>query len=475
MIPRPVLALLMICAGISAAQAAGRPNILFILTDDQAPWAIGVSGNPQAHTPHLDSLFKSGASLVNSFTVTPVCSPSRASTISSRYGSEVGITDWINPKSEPDLGLDPATPTFPRLLKDNGYDTALIGKWHLGTQDKYHPSVFGYDFFLGFRDGGRPPFGPILEVDGKDQKVQGLIVDILTDEAIRRLRMRDKASDRPFLLCLHYREPHAAWLPVRDEDWEPFASLDPELPDPDYPNLQVDRVKKMMKEYLASVAAVDRNVGRLLDELKLLKYADDTIVIFTSDHGYNMGHNGIWHKGNGHWVVDNPPAATKNVPQGQRPNMYDNSLRVPTAVRWPAVTRPGQTVTGTVTNLDWFPTILDMAGIAADPSLQIRGRSIVPLLKGTAVDWSQDVFGQYSTHHQSRTQMRMYRTPEYKLVRDFLNPELDELYDLKNDPQERSNIIDSADPGGVAARTRLDKLLRERMEQIGDPVLSEVR
>ncbi|MCA8998739.1 MAG: sulfatase-like hydrolase/transferase [Planctomycetaceae bacterium] len=465
-------ALVLLFTVIISAQtfAADRPNILFILTDDQAPWALGVSGNPQAHTPHLDELFQSGAYLVNSFTVTPVCSPSRASTISSRYGTEVGITDWINPRNEPDLGLDPATPTFPKKLHESGYETALIGKWHLGTLDKFHPTVFGYGYFMGFREGGTTPFGPNLEVNGQMQKVQGLTTDILTDEAIRWLRLREQKQDQPFLLCLHYRAPHARWLPVRDEDWEPYAELDPEIPNPEYPNLDVDRVKKMMREYLASVSGVDRNVGRLLAELELLKYHENTIVIYSSDHGYNMGHNGIWHKGNGHWVVTDPPAATDNIPRGQRPNMYDHSLRVPTAVRWPSVTKPGTWIEETVTNLDWFPTLLDVAGIEQEESLGLRGKSIVPVLKGTAPDWENDFYAQYTTHHQSRTQMRMYRTPEWKLIRDYLNEGRDELYDLKNDPAERNNLIDSADPGGRQALPELDRKLRQHMAQVQDPV-----
>ncbi|MEZ6067459.1 MAG: sulfatase-like hydrolase/transferase [Planctomycetaceae bacterium] len=302
-----LLALFVLTGKPAAGAGEGpRPNILFLLTDDQAPWALGLAGHPHAVTPQLDRLFQSGAYLPNSFTVTPVCSPSRASLMTSRYGSELGITDWIHPKNEPDLGLDPATPVWPILLQAAGYQTALFGKWHLGTQDRFHPTEFGFDEFLGMREGGASPRNPTLEVNGQMQKVHGFPPDIFTDEAIRWLRLRDpKAS--PFCLCVHYREPHAAWLPVRDEDWEPFASLDPQVPNPDVPNLDVERVKKMTREYLASLHSVDRNVGNILDELERLDLADNTIVIYTSDHGYNMGHNGIWHKGNGHWVVTDPP------------------------------------------------------------------------------------------------------------------------------------------------------------------------
>jgi uncharacterized sulfatase len=228
----------------------------------------------------------------------------------------------------------------------------------------------------------------------------------------------------------------------------------------------------MMREYLSSVRGVDRNVGRILKTLDELKLADNTIVIFTSDHGYNMAHNGIWHKGNGHWALLEPPAGTKNVPRGQRPNMYDNSLRVPTAIRWPGVIEPGTKVTQTVTHLDWFPTLLAMAGVELPDDLGIRGRNIVPILKGNPPkDWNNDLYAEYSTHHQSHTQMRAYRTDRWKLVRDYLNPERDELYDLQADPEETTNLIASDSPEVKAAIKLLQAKLAESMQATGDKLL----
>ena len=200
-------------------------------------------------------MFREGTFLVNSFTVTPVCSPSRASLLTSRYGSELGITDWIHPRNEPELGLAPGTPTWPRMLSDAGYHTGLIGKWHLGKQDRCHPTVFGYDDFMGFREGGTKVENPPLEIDGETRVVRGLTTDILTDEAIRWLRLHD-GSAGPFALSLHYRAPHSPWLPLRDADWDPFKELDPTLPDPDYPKLDVARVERMTREYLGSVLSV---------------------------------------------------------------------------------------------------------------------------------------------------------------------------------------------------------------------------
>ncbi|MHC2069892.1 sulfatase family protein [Bremerella sp. T1] len=453
------------------AEESSRPNILFLFTDDQAPWAFGASDYPHAVTPNMDSLVKDGAYLPNAFTVTPVCSPSRASLISGRYGSELGIQDWIHPKTEPNLGLPIDTTTWVQLLQHSGYHTGLVGKWHLGTPDNMHPTKFGYDYFMGFRTGGAPTKNPTLEKDGKNEKFTGLTTDILTDYALEFIKNR---TDAPFCLSVHYRAPHTTWLPVADEDWAPFADLDPTIPNPDYPNLNVPRVKKMTREYLASVAGVDRNIGRILKLLEETNLEENTIVIFSSDHGYNMGHNGIWHKGNGHWVLTKNPPATKNIPNGQRPNMYDNSIRIPTAIRWPGVISQGTVINETVSNLDWFPTILAMANVSIPENVKLYGESFTPLLKGEEVEWDNDFYAEYSTKHQSRTHMRMYRTPEWKLIRDYLNEGRDELYHLTEDPAESQNLIDSDSAEVQAIVKELDAKILANMKAINDPVLKTI-
>jgi choline-sulfatase len=452
---------------LAAEPAAQRPNILFIYTDDQAPWAVGVAGRSQVKTPNLDALFRQGARFDNAFTTTPVCSPSRGGLLTSRYGSELGITDWLKAETEPQAGLKPGTLTWVELLRRAGYRTGLVGKWHLGVTDESHPTEFGYRYFMGFRSGGASPENPELEVDGVQRQFDGFTPDILTDHAVRFIR---DAGEGPFCLSLHFRAPHTPWLPVADEDWSLFASLDPAIPNPDYPALDVPRVKRATREYLASVHSVDRNVGRLLKQLDDLQLAANTIVIFTSDHGYNMGHNGVIHKGNGHWVLTDPPPAAENIPRGQRPNMYDNSIRVPACVRWPGVVKPDTVIEQTVSNLDWFPTLLAMADVPLPRETVVRGRSILPLLRGEQVEWEDDFYAEYSTKHQSRTHMRMYRTPHWKLVRDMLNPDRDEFYDLSNDPAEANNLIDSRSAPVWRVIAELDAKIRERMEELGDPV-----
>ena len=453
----------------SARARKDKPNIIFIMTDDQGPWAFGAAPNPEARTPNMDRLRSQGVRLTNCFVTTPVCSPSRASLITSRYGTEVGITDFIKSRR---VGLDPGFATWPRVMADAGYVTALIGKWHLGDKDKYHPTLYGYEEFTGFRWGGEVSKDPKVEVNGEIGTVQGYTPDILTDYAIDFIRRR---KDEPFMLSLHYWAPHAStvhrtakgehtWLPMRDEDWLPFEDLDPSIPNPDYPKLDVPRVKRMMREYLASVASVDRNLGSLLEALDELGLAGNTVVIFTSDNGYNMGHNGVWAKGNAEWALTDK--------RGDRPNLYDNSLRVPTFVRWPGVIEPGTTVERTISFLDWFPTVLAMAGLEVPRDSGVRGRNFLPLLKGEVVEWDNDLYGQYSM--RGAGDMRTYRTPRWKLVRDFKHVIKDELYDLMKDPGETRNLIDSSDLQVQQVRRLLNGKLLERMRAINDPALSLV-
>ena len=462
-----LLALLTVAASL---QAADRPNILFIYTDDQAGWELGLSGQPHASTPYMDKLFRRGAYLPHSFTVSPVCTPSRASLITSRHGSELGLTDWLSPKREPYGGLEADTLAWPELVRDAGYATGLVGKWHLGLLDEHHPTRHGYGLFMGFRGGGASAADPVLEKGGQDRQLRGLTADILTDQAMAFLE-RDRVG--PFLLSLHYRVPHTRWLPVAPEDWEPFEGLNPVIPNRDYPYLDAERVRTMTREYLASTRSVDCNLGRLLAKLDQLGLTGSTVIVYTTDHVYNMGHSGVWHKGNGHYVLLRNPPATANIPSGQRPNMWDRSVRVPTAVIWPGKIDAGRVLRETVSNLDWFPTMAAITGAAIPEGAVLRRRDLLPLLTGRAERWDDELYGEYSTHHQSRTHMRMLRTPRWKLVRDFLNPERDEFYDVGADPEETTNLI--YHPKSRATIERLHKRLVRRMDAVGDRLANRER
>jgi choline-sulfatase len=433
-----------------------RPNIVFLYTDDQAQWAVGAYGNREIKTPNLDSLARRGAIFRNAFTVTPVCSPSRAALLVSRYPSELGIADWIDPRKEPEVGLAPAAVTWPELLKGFGYTTMLAGKWHLGTLPEFHPTRQGFDRFVGFLDGSNQPIDPRLEVDGKVKLLKGSLPDLLVDEGLSFI---EQHRPGPFLLSIHFRAPHTPYAPVPESDSIPYRTLDPTIPD--VPALPRDRVKQLFREYYASVTSVDRNVGRLLAKLLEWQLTQQTVVIFTSDHGYMIGHHGLWHKGNAAWLTEG-----KN---GFRPNMFDDAIRVPLIVCWPGVIAPGTTINRVVSNLDLLPTVLEISGLGIPSNLEIRGRSLIPLLRPmTNSSWDDTLFGQYDMHHYQVARMRMIRTPQWKLVRHFEPGGQDELYHLAEDPGEIHDLGSSPETEHQSQRAALSRSLEAWMARIGD-------
>lgn len=460
---------------VSPAVAAERPNILFVLTDDLAPDGVGFAGNPQVRTPRLDRLAREGAVLRNAFCVTPVCSPSRASIVTSRYGSQIDILDWINTAVEPELGLNPNTVTWMELLQEGGYTTSLVGKWHLGTALRFHPTLQGYDHFAGFLDGGRPTRDPVFEVDGHDAKQTGFTADVTGDYAIRSLETLANEA-KPFVLSVHFREPHAPWLPAADEDRVPYEQLAVATPQPSHPLLDTPRMERITREYYASVASVDRNVGRILDTLERLKLTERTVVIFTSDHGYHVGHHGLLHKGNASWLLrENPPKEADDIPRGKRPNLYDQSLRVPAVVRWPGRIPAGTEIRETVTHLDWYPTLLSIVGLERPQDVPLYGRDSLPLLQGGQVEgWDNEFYIEYSMRHGARADMRGWRTPDWKLIVDFAHPTRTEFYDLKAAPLETTNLAASAEGDHPAVRDRLRNRILARMREIQDPLLAEL-
>ncbi len=466
---------LLLCVYSAASAADERPNIVFIMADDQAPWALRASGYPHAHTPNLDRLAREGMRFTNAFTPTPVCSPSRASLMTSRYGSELGITDWIHPKDDKGVGLSERHATWPRILSEAGYETALVGKWHLGDLPEQHPTKRGYGAFVGLIGGGTTPLNPTYEKDGRTEKRDGFVVELFAQEAIEWLRQRKES--KPFALSVHFREPHAAYLPVPDEDWAVMKDVPLTIPNPDYPGLDSERALKMTREYLASVAALDRNVGRILDTLDALNLSKRTLLVFTSDHGYNMGHHGVYHKGNGHWLLKKEalPQATPNIPSGQRPNMFETSLHVPMLVRWPGVVAPGSVNEHTISHLDWLPTFTAITKGKLPVDAPVRGRNIEPLLRGSSKGWDENFYAEYSTKHQSKTQMRVFRTPQWKLICDFLNEGRDELFNLAVDPEETKNLIADSSPAASKARVELAQQILAKMEEIKDPSLNVAR
>jgi arylsulfatase A-like enzyme len=446
-----------VCLGDGAC-ADGRLNIISIVTDDQGRWALGAYGNRDAITPNMDRIAREGGTFLNAFVPTPVCSPSRASFLTGLYGTQVGITDWIAPvESDAGLGLPVGTTTWPEVLQRNGYKTALVGKWHLGTKPEFHPTRRGFDHFFGFLGGGNTPMNPTLEVAGKDMRLDGSLPDLLVDDAIRFV---ESNRARPFGLLVHFRAPHLPYSPVPDEDSAPFQDLDPAVPKA--PGLDERQVKRLTREYFASIHSVDRNLGRLLTRLDELDLTARTIVLFTSDHGYNLGHHGIHTKGNGFWM-----AGGVNGPK--RPNMWDTSVRVPLLVRWPGVVKPGTEVAEPVSNIDTFASVLGALNLPIPDGVTQQGMDFSPLLRGEKVAWRDTIFGQYDLHNGGQANMRMIRTNRWKLVRHHLTNQLDELYDLENDPDELTNLFGR--PAHRDVQVQLQARLSRWQQSIGDPLL----
>jgi len=435
-----------------------RYNIISVVTDDQARWSLGCYGNRESLTPNMDRLARDGARFLNAFVVTPVCSPSRASFLCGRYGAQVGITDYIAPiEAEAGIGLKPGTITWPAVLQKHGYKTALIGKWHLGTKPHFHPSRFGFDHFYGSLHGSFAPLNPTLEVEGKEKQLEGPASDLVTDEALRFVQAH---RDRAFALLLHFREPHTPYGPMPEHDTAPFKDLDPTVPQPK--GVDVAQVKKWTREYYGAIHAVDRNLGRMFAKLDELDLSQKTIVLFTSDHGYNIGHHGIHTKGNGYWIAG-------GVQGPKRPNMFEESIRVPLMIRWPGVVKPGTEIAETISSIDTFATVLGMLGISPPDDWKQEGMDFSPLLRGQKLPARAAIFAQYDLHNDGLAYMRMIRTDQWKLVRHHQANFLDELYNLNDDPGETRNLYRQA--GQRAVRDQLQEQLTAWQRSIDDPLL----
>lgn len=460
------LGLCAILAACGFAMADQKPNLIAIVTDDQAVWTIGAYGGNEIPTPHLDRIGKEGARFENAFVHTPVCSPSRGTYLTGRFPSQLGFSDWLTEEQARTSGVTAANPTWPAILARNGYATGLIGKWHLGNRDESLPWHNGLLEFTGFLNGGwKPDQVNFINEKGGRIAPEGFSVEICTDLAMKFI---DSHKDRPFALLVHYREPHAPYTPMPPQDEQTADKA--RLRIPEHPGLKQPYTTKNRRGYYASIAAVDRNVGRILDHLAKAGLADNTIVTFTSDHGYNVGEHGIQHKGNGVWI-------TGDKFQQSRPNLFDSSLRVPLMIRGPVVSKPGAVIREWVTNADMFASVLGMLGIERPESAPSNSRDFSPALRGSALPpeaFPRELFGQYDlVNNPIKARMRMIRDERWKLILRLDAPAEHELYDLSADPGERANLFGK--PGTEETFHALSRRIRSRMEAIGDPSLGEVR
>ncbi len=441
------------------AAAAAPPNILFIMSDDHAAHAIGSYGSRVNQTPNLDRIAAGGVRFNHCFVNNSICTPSRAAILTGKYSHLNGVTVFNR--------FDGSQPHVAKLLQKAGYQTAIIGKWHLFSDPT------GFDYWNILPGQGRY-HDPVMIELGKTNVVKGYVTDIITDLSIQFLKNRD--TNKPFLLLCHHKAPHREWSPDAKH-----ATLydDVDLPEPatfndDYQGrsraateatMRIDRdlkktdvkqdpppglsgpalkhwkYERYIKDYLRCIASVDDNVGRLLDYLDQSGLSRNTMVIYTSDQGFFLGDHGWFDKR----------------------FMYEESLRMPLLVRFPGTTKAGTVNDAMVMNLDFAPTFLDLAGVPVPPDMQ--GRSLAPLLRGEQPkDWRTSMYYRYYHYPQDHRVQPHYgvRTERYKLI--YFN-RLDEweLYDLDKDRYEMHNVY--ADPAYAETvknlKTELFRLKKE--------------
>ncbi|MHC4624872.1 MAG: sulfatase/phosphatase domain-containing protein [Planctomycetota bacterium] len=444
-----------------------RPNIIFIMADDHASHALGCYGSRINKTPNLDRLAREGMRFDNCFCTNSICAPSRAVILTGKYSHINGKID--NTRENP---FDGGQQTFPKLLQKAGYETAMIGKWHLRTEPT------GFDYWNVLPGQGKYHNPEFIEM-GETKKYSGYVTDLITDFCLAWLKKRK--TDKPFLLMYHHKAPHRNWQPdgkhakmyedvdipvpeTFDDDYETRSNAareqqmtiarhfrvpgDTKVKPPE--GLSGDALKhwkyqRYMQDYLRCVASIDDNVGRLLDYLDESGLAANTVVVYTSDQGFFLGDHGWFDKR----------------------FMYEESLRMPLLIRYPKEIRRGSANSDIVLNLDFAPTFLDFAGVTVPADIQ--GRSFRSLLKGKAPrDWRTSMYYHYYEYPGAHAVKRHYgiRTKRYKLIHFYYDIDAWELYDLQRDPNELNNLYGNPAYGNIVRVLKAE--LGRLREQYGD-------
>ncbi|MEI7729452.1 MAG: sulfatase [Verrucomicrobiota bacterium] len=473
-----------------ALQAAQRPNILYIMSDDHAAHAISAySGGRLNQTPNLDRIAKEGVRFDACFVVNSICTPSRATILTGKYSHLNGCPTFNR--------LDGAQPTVSKLLQAGGYHTGMIGKWHLGSDPT------GFDYWNILPGQGRYN-DPIFYDKAGARLYPGYVTDITTDLAIGFITNRP--LDKPFFLMCHHKAPHREWTPdekhrkqfenkvipesptlyddyatrtdaLHEQEQSVFRDLtrrDLKLTPPEdlkgpalakwyntkpmEVEIEVDGKKKTLtgdalnkwkyqrylQDYLAVVQSVDDNVGRLMEYLEKNDLLKNTVVIYTSDQGFFLGDHGLYDKR----------------------FMYEESLKMPFMVRWPGIITPGSVQKAIAINPDFAPTFLDIAGLAIPSDMQ--GRSLVPLFKGEPpADWRAGMYYRYyhdPGHHNTRAHYGI-RTDTHKLIY-FWKKDQWECFDMIKDPMELKNIYQ--DPAAQPIVAKLKEQLYQLKKELKD-------
>ena len=448
----------------TAATAQSRPNIIFVLSDDHRYDFMGFmeEGPAFLETPNLDRMAREGAHLQNAFVTTSLCSPSRASLLTGKYMHHHRVVDNQRP-------VPAATEFFPQYLREGGYETAFVGKWHMGHEhDEPRP---GFDHWVSFPGQGTY-FDPVLNINGERESFRGYTTDILTDRAIGWLKNR---HGKPFFLYLSYKAVHYPFLPAPRHKGRysnaridyPDTMADTEenyrtqprwVRDRRYSYHGIDHMETtpfdhdplrdfdaFYRQYCETVYGLDENLGRVLTFLDESGLAGSTIVLYMGDNGFALGEHGFYDKR----------------------DAFEESIRVPMLAWAPGRIAPATTVSKMVLNIDMAPTILDLAGLKPPPRANMDGRSFLPLLQARNVPWRDHMIYEYywEWNHPSTPTTFALRTDRYKYIYYHGIWDLDGLYDLHSDPHERYNLIYI--PAFREQASRMREQLFDRLEASG--------
>ncbi|PSG88489.1 sulfatase family protein [Aurantibacter aestuarii] len=481
-----------------------KPNIIYIMADDLTTQAISAYGGIYkdiAPTPNIDRLAKQGMLFNDVLCTNAICGPSRAAILTGNYSNENGYY-----KNEGGGKFDETKWTFPQEFQKNGYQTSLFGKWHLGTEPQ------GFDVFKYHNSAGQQGhyWDPVFNENGKDVKEKGYSTNLSTDFAMDWLQNGRKQND-PFLMVLQYKAPHRPWEPDTKYEklWDDIEMPYPSTFNDDYKGREltagdtemtmdyfsrrdmkleepeglkgVDRIKwafygakpgeivqpdgmtaeegkkwryqNYIKDYLACVKSVDDNIGRVLKYLDDNDLTDNTIIVLTSDQGFYLGDHGFFDKR----------------------FIYEESIRMPFIVQYPKMVKPGSVNNDIITNVDFAPTLLDVAGIKTDQKM--HGQSFKSVLKGeTPADWQTGMYYHYYEFPYWHHVQPHYgiRTQDFTLAHFYYNIDVWELYDLNKDPEQLHNVY--ADPAYAQTVARLKNELKALMAKNGnDKSLADFR
>lgn len=462
-----------------------KPNILFIMSDDHASHAMSCYGSKLNETPQIDRISDEGMRFDNCFCTNSICAPSRATILTGKYNHINGV-ETLGRK------FDGRQQTLPKILQKNGYQTAIIGKWHLGHGGVHDPTGFDYWNVL---PGQGDYHNPKMYEMGVEKQYEGYVTDIITDFSLDWLQNRNE--EKPFMLMCHHKAPHREWEP---DEKHAHMYEDIEIPEPEtfhdnYENrsmaaaratMRIDRdlnekdlkvdppeglspselkswkYQRYIKDYLRCIASVDDNVGRLLDYLEETGLAENTIVVYTSDQGFYLGDHGWYDKR----------------------FMYEESLRMPFVVRYPQEIKPGTVSQAMALNVDFAQTFLDYAGIPAPEDMQ--GSSLRPLFNGeTPEGWQTSMYYRYWEHMSEPHKVAAHygvRTERFKLIYYYgeslgitpfgpTEPEW-ELFDLQKDPSEMRSVYH--DPTYAETVKELKDELHRLQDKVHDEPVDEV-